>query len=327
VLVTRNHGISRTVPSVSGPYVVSLGPRCHVACWDAETGECQWLIDLVLQYGAEVPRWYAGQCPLIDGDRVILAPCGTSMLIAVDIKTGELIWQSPNPRGWQMTHVCIVPMEFGGRKMFVYCGTGGVAGVAADDGSLLWDSTDWPMQFATVPSPLVLPDGRIFLCSGYGNKTGALMLQLRGTGDQLTVETALRLSPKQFNCEQQTPILLAGHIYGVRKRGGGQLVCLDFDGKELWNSGSDRFGHGPFLIADGLIYVMDNSGVLTMAEARPDEYRRLGQYEVFSDGHDAWGPMAIVAGRLMVRDMTRMVCLDVRRLNDIRSLAIPSRVP
>jgi outer membrane protein assembly factor BamB len=32
---------------------------------------------------------------------------------------------------------------------------------------------------------------------------------------------------------------------------------------------------------------------------------------VIEDGVDCWGPMALVGGRLIVRDMTRMVCLDV----------------
>ena len=311
VLVTRNHGLSRTVPAVAGPYVISLGPRCHVACWDTQTGECHWLIDLVLEHGAAVPRWYAGQCPLIDQDRLILAPCGKAMLIAIDYETGQVIWESPNPRGWKMTHSSIMPIEFHGRRMYVYCGTGGVAGIAAKDGSLLWDSTQWPMHFATSPSPVALPDGRILLSSGYGKKTGSLMLQLLADHDRIAAEPAFRLAPKRFNSEQQTPIFFGGYLYGVRKRGGGQLVCLDLEGNEVWDSGSDRFGHGPYLVADGLIFVMDNHGALTLAKATPRGYKRLARCEVFQDGHDAWGQMALVGGRLIVRDMTRMACLDV----------------
>jgi outer membrane protein assembly factor BamB len=97
----------------------------------------------------------------------------------------------------------------------------------------------------------------------------------------------------------------------VRKRGGGQLVCLDVNGKEVWNSGTDRFGHGPYMIADGCVLVMDNSGRLALAEADIASYRRLASYQVFEDGHDAWGPMALAGGRLIVRDLTRMVCLDI----------------
>jgi outer membrane protein assembly factor BamB len=36
----------------------------------------------------------------------------------------------------------------------------------------------------------------------------------------------------------------------------------------------------------------------------------LGEAQVL-DGPDAWAPMALVAGRLILRDMARMVCIDV----------------
>ncbi len=178
VEVTRNHGMSRTTPAIVGGRVITLGPRCHVACWDAESGTCHWLIDLVLEYGTEVPRWYAGQCPLIDREKLILAPGGTALVAAIDLESGQQLWQTPNPHQWKMTHASVVPMELAGRRMYVYCATGGVVGVAAEDGTLLWQSTDWTMQFATAPSPVILPEGRIFLSSGYDNKVGSLILQL-----------------------------------------------------------------------------------------------------------------------------------------------------
>jgi outer membrane protein assembly factor BamB len=66
------------------------------------------------------------------------------------------------------------------------------------------------------------------------------------------------------------------------------------------------------LIADGLIYVLDDNGKLTLAEAAPGGYRQLDQAQVL-DGHDAWGPMALVGGRLILRDLVRMVCVDVAK--------------
>ncbi len=310
VMVTRNHGMSRTIPAVVDNYVITLGPRYHLACWDAQSGDCHWLIDLVRDHGATEPNWYAGQCPLVDGERLIIATGGNALLIAFDYRSGEVLWESPNPRQWSTTHASVMPMDFGGQRGYVYCGSGGVAGISAD-GDLLWDTTAWPTTFATCPSPLVLPDGQIFLCSGYGRTVGSLMLQVQSSGDRLSVEQAFSLTPGEFNSEHHTPILFGDHIYGVRKRGGGQLVCLNRNGAELWNSEGDRFGHGPYLIADRLILVMDDHGVLTLAEATPEGYVRLARHEVFADGHDAWGPMALVDGRLIVRDMTRMTCLDI----------------
>jgi len=67
------------------------------------------------------------------------------------------------------------------------------------------------------------------------------------------------------------------------------------------------------MIADGLIYVMDDHGLLTIAEATTEAYKPLATAAVIPDGHDSWGPMALVAGRLIVRDMTKMVCLDVSK--------------
>ena len=257
-----------------------------------------------------MPQWYAGQCPFIDTktDRLIVAPGGKALVMAVDYHTGKIVWQSPNPRKWAMTHVSIVPMEFAGRRTYVYCGKGGVAGIAADNGELLWDTDAWQIAMATCPSPVVVGEGRIFFCGGYN--AGSLMLQLKQEQGRIVPQTAFRLKPRQFSSEQQTPVLWQQHLYGVRQNDK-QLVCMDLDGKELWNSGREKFGSGPYSIADGLIHALDDVGVLTVAEATPAGYRRTARVEVIENGSSSWGPMALVAGRLIVRDSTRMVCVDV----------------
>ena len=42
---------------------------------------------------------------------------------------------------------------------------------------------------------------------------------------------------------------------------------------------------------------------------------QLAQSKIL-DGHDAWGPMAMVSGRLLARDSRRLVCVDVRALKN-----------
>ena len=307
VKVKRNHGMSRTVPAVTEKYVVSLGPMCHILCVDSITGEFIWAIDLVAEYKTIVPEWYAGQCPLIDEDRAILAPGGDALMIAVDCATGDIVWKTPNPNGWNMTHSSIIPMEFEGQRMYVYCASDGVIGVSAEDGSILWETTDWNIRIATVPSPVIIGDGRIFFSGGYN--AGSIMLQLREEDGKLIPEPLFRLKPEVFGSAQQTPILLNDYIYGVKPDG--RLVCINLDGKPVWDSGPPhRFGLGPYMIADDLIYVIDDSGLLTLAEATPDGYKQLAQAQVLT-GHDSWGPMAMAGNRLIVRDLTRMICLDV----------------
>jgi outer membrane protein assembly factor BamB len=55
---------------------------------------------------------------------------------------------------------------------------------------------------------------------------------------------------------------------------------------------------------------MNDSGLLTLAEATPAGYVQLAEAKVL-DGPDSWGPMAIASGRLILRDLTRMICIDI----------------
>jgi outer membrane protein assembly factor BamB len=191
--------------------------------------------------------------------------------------------------------------------MYVYCASGGVAGVSAADGSPLWDTDAWKINIATVPSPVDLGGGSLFLSGGYN--AGALFMRIRKAGGAFAVELGKRLDPETFGSTQQTPIFFGGHIYGVRPDG--QLACLDPEGNVVWTSGGGaRFGLGPYLIAEGFLYVMDDSGLLTMAEATADGFKPLAQAQVLN-GHESWGPLALAGVRLIARDFTRMVCLDI----------------
>jgi len=305
--VKRNHGMSRTIPAVTDKYTISLGPKCQVLCVDTATGEFRWELNLVREFDTEVPPWYAGQCPFVDGDRLILGTGGKALVIAVDCATGKVLWRSPNPRRWQMTHSSIAPMEFQGRRMYVYCGSGGVAGVSATDGAILWDTRDWKISIANIPTPLPVGNGRVFLSGGYD--AGSMMLQLKEAGGKLSAEPLFRLKAAVFGAVQQTPIFHQNHIFGVRPDG--QLVCLGLDGKIVWaSSARNKFGSAPFMIAQGMIYVMNDNGALTLVEATTAGYKQLARAQVL-EGPDAWGPLALADGRLVARDLHKMVCLDV----------------
>jgi outer membrane protein assembly factor BamB len=319
IFVKRNHGMSRTVPAVSDRYVVTMGPMCHVMCVDVESGDFLWGIDLVRDYGAEVPLWYTGQCPLIDGSLAVLAAGGDALLIAVDCETGDVVWETPNPSGLKMSHSSVMPFTILGKKMYVYSALGGIVGVSAegeDAGQLLFDSSLWNHN-VVAPSPVHLGDGRLFLTAGYG--AGSLMIQIRHEEGIFSVESLQEVTPEEgLASEQQTPIYYNGHLFAILPKDAGSLrnefVCCHPDdiGRFVWTSGqTDRFGLGPFIVADGKFFILSDDGVLTVLEASSDDYKVLARVKVL-DGVDAWGPMAIVNGRLLARDSRRLVCVDLR---------------
>lgn len=305
--VKRNHGMSRTVPAVNDDYVVTIGPKCHVVCLDAKTGEFKWVIDLVAEHGTREPLWYAGQCPLLVGNVAIIAPAGKkTLMMAVDCQSGGILWQTPNLDRWQMTHTSILPMRFGQTDAYVYAATDGVAAVAAADGTLLWQSDAWRLRIG-IASPVDVGGGRILLSGGY-NK-GAMMLQIEQQQDGFVPKVLFEHKPEVFGSDQQTPIYYKGFIYGVRPDK--QLVCMDTDGRIIWVSGGEnRYGLGAYMIANGLIYILNDEGLLSLIRAIPERFELLARAKVL-DGHDSWGPPAMAAGRLIVRDLTTMVCVDV----------------
>ncbi|MCK4881019.1 MAG: PQQ-binding-like beta-propeller repeat protein, partial [Bacteroidales bacterium] len=209
----RNHGMSRTVPAVTEDHILTIGPRSHVMCVNRTDGAFLWGLNVEKEYQSEIPLWYTGQCPLIHDGKAIIAAGGTALMVALDMETGEVLWETPNDKGWLMSHSSVMPFEFGGRTMYVYSAYGGVCGVAADGpdaGTILWETTAWNHQ-VVAPSPVCMPDGKIYLTAGYS--AGAMVLQLSASGGEFRVEVLNEYTPKEgLACEQQTPVEFNEHL-------------------------------------------------------------------------------------------------------------------
>jgi len=316
VHIKRNHGISRTVPAVSDDFILTIGPRCHVMCVDTKTGAFRWGLDLERDWGTTTPMWYTGQCPLLMDNQAIIAVGGKVLLMGIDCATGKILWQTPNPRNWQMSHASITPMEWQGKKMYVYAAIGGIIGVSAEkgeEGKVLWETDEWKYQ-VVAPTPVPLEDGRFLVTAGYG--AGSAMFRITQEAGIMKAQQEFRLEKTVFACEQHTPIYYQGYLYSILPADAGgsrkQAVCMDPSGKVMWKSGTtEQFGLGPFMIADNKLLLLEDNGKLVMIEATPKGYVKLAQAKVL-DGKEAWAPMALAGGRLLVRDYGQMKCLDLR---------------
>jgi len=108
----RNHGMSRTVPAVTEDHILTIGPRSHVMCVNRTDGTFRWGLNVEKEYGSEIPLWYTGQCPLIHDGKAIIATGGSKLMVALDMETGEVLWETPNELNWQTSHSSV-----GNRRM------------------------------------------------------------------------------------------------------------------------------------------------------------------------------------------------------------------
>jgi outer membrane protein assembly factor BamB len=288
-------------------------------CCNPQNGDFLWGIDLEKEYKTDIPLWYTGQCPLITNNVVVIAPGGSSLLVGIDCATGKAVWKTPNQDHWKMSHSSVMPMTLGGKKMYVYSAIGGTCGVSAegdDIGKILWKTNAFnPSVFA--PSPLYIGNGKIFLTAGYG--AGAAIIQISGNGDNYSVKVLQNYKPKfGVASEQQTPIVYHNFIFSILPKDAGEmhneLVCSSTDNcqKILWSSNtSDRYGLGPYIMADGKFFILNDDATLTIAKVSTTQFTFLDKAKII-DGQDAWGPLALADGRLLMRDSKTLVCIDIR---------------
>ena len=312
--IRANHGITRTVPAVDGKLVFALDPKCILHCLDASTGKLLWQKHFPRDYGATIPPWYNGQCPLIEDDRIIVGVGGTNtLMVALDKQTGNEIWRTPNEHEWPLSHASVMPATIAGVKQYLWCTLFGPVGVSADDGRLLWHH-DRQFNIAVAPSPLYIGDDRVFMTSGYD--AGSIMLRLKKQSDYtFTTEVIFDWTadtPNMWNSEVHTPILYDNHMFAVGKTKRGLFTCLDLDGHVVWDSrGEASFGLGSFLLADNMFFILEGkTGMLRLIEASTAGWHELDHAQVLH-GHDVWAPLALSDGKLLLRDMTTLKCVQV----------------
>jgi outer membrane protein assembly factor BamB len=319
VPMKRNHGFSRTVPFVSGNYIITIGPQGHLMCCDPASGNLMWSRDMQEEFKTEVPFWYAGQCPHVDNDVLVIAPAGQDVLMAgIDCNSGQTLWETPNTPKFKMSHSSVMQMTLHGKSTYVYMGIGGVCGVSAenaDRGALLWSVSKWQPS-VIAPSPLQLSAGSIFLVAGYG--AGGALLQIDRQGSTWTPVIVEQYKANEgLSSEQQTPILYNNMIITVIPKDGGSMrgKLAMYPHNDLhnpvWSSAADeRFGLGPYFILNNQLFVFKDDGELYVYQINAKSLQLIKKQRIM-EGVDAWGSMAYADGRLILRDAHHIKCLQI----------------
>jgi outer membrane protein assembly factor BamB len=83
------------------------------------------------------------------------------------------------------------------------------------------------------------------------------------------------------------------------------------DGKVVWASNAgETFGLGPFVMVGDLILALNDAGKLRLVQAGESSCEVLGEIQPLN-GREAWAPMALAGNRLLLRDLARLVCLEL----------------
>jgi hypothetical protein len=153
-------------------------------------------------------------------------------------------------------------------------------------------------------------EGRLLVTGGYS--AGAAMIKVEKKEDG-SYKVAELFKTIDFGSHTQPPILYQGHFYThytINERSDG-LVCMSMDGQIKWKTGdAPLFNKGGSVLADNLLLTVDGSRMLYLIEPNPSGFKPLASAELLEAGEN-WAPIALVDGRLLIRDQKNLKCLKV----------------
>lgn len=130
---------TRSTPTVDGTRVYALGSDGDLACLDSATGKILWSKSLRSDFGGKPGTWAYSESPLVDGEVVVCTPGGeNATVVALNKKTGDVVWKSSVPGGDLAGYASIIVSEVNGGRQYIAYTAGGLVGLDAKTGKFLW---------------------------------------------------------------------------------------------------------------------------------------------------------------------------------------------
>ena len=306
----------RSTPTVDQDRVYAVTSAGQLVCVDADKGTILWSKDYDKDFaGKSMAGWHFCESPLIDGDKLICTPGGMDAgLVALDKKTGEVIWKSPVDDTEGAGYASIMATDAGGVHQYVtfMSEQKGLVGVAAKDGKLLWNYRKVANGTGNIPTPIV-KDDLIFASSGYG--TGAALLKLVPDGaGGIKVEEKYFLKGNQLQNHHGQLVRIGDYIYGGHGHNEGHPFCLHMEsGKFAWGPERNHTDSGSAAVtaAGGDIYFRWQDNTMGLVEASPGGYVLRGEFKLPNNLGTGWQQPVVLDGKMYIRGNGQVLCYDV----------------
>lgn len=294
----------RGTPTIDGDKVFVLGANGDLACLALTSGKRLWGGNILDEFGARNITWGISESVLIDGPNLVCTPGGKgAAMVAMDKTNGTVKWRSAVPGDPQTGYSSILPVEFGGTRMYVNFVHTGVIAIDAKTGNLIWGNSSPANGTANCSSPVFEKDS-VFAASGYG--TGGTLIKMSGSRNKITAQEVYHT--KEMKNHHGGMLVLNGFLYGADD---GVLKCIELkSGDVQWQDRS--VGKGAVVYADGQIILRSENGPVAMFKATPGSYEETGRFEPSRSDKPAWPHPVVANGCLFLRDMDQLHCYKLK---------------
>ena len=291
----------RATPAWADGRVFALGGTGEFRALDETTGRVLWRTNILEDAGAHNLQWGMAASPLVVDDTVVVLPGGGGgrSVVAYSRRDGQRVWSAlDDPQSYSSPMLT----EIAGVRQLVVVSAARMAGLIPRTGEVLWEypwKTDYDVNAS---QPVILPENRVFLSTGYGH--GAVTIEVTRSDAKWSVREVWRniRMKNQFS----TSLAYDGYIYGLDES---ILACLDAaTGDVKWKGG--RYGYGQVILASGHLIVLTESGELALVRATPEGHREVVKFPAIEG--KTWNHPVINDGYLLIRNGAEMAAFDLR---------------
>lgn len=295
----------RASPVIVAGQVYTFGAEGTLTCVSFATGAKIWQRNVNEEFSVNKGFFGAASTPLVDGRRVYLNVGGSdgAGIVAFDKDTGRTLWQTGDD---EASYSSPIEASIDGKDRLVFFTREGLVILEPADGAVVdqhrWRSRSRASVNAAMP---VVAGDIVFLTASYG--TGAVCLQRTGGAFK-----ELWSGEDSIAAHYATPVHHDGVLYGFhgRQEFGQVFRAVELrTGKVLWTE--PDFGAGTVLLAGNQLVILCEDGDLVLTPASPNAYRETARAPVLSGQTRPYA--ALADGRLYARDISRLVCLDLRK--------------
>lgn len=307
----------RSTPTVHDDEIYVLSDVGVVAALRKDSGDVLWSVDLVKEYGGQIPKWGYSESVLVDEQRIIVTPGGENFMVGLDRQTGRLLWNSRDYES-QSHYVSVMKGNVGGISYYVTASNKGIVAFDTTSGNQLFANPTTGNGIATIPTP-ILTENLIYHTSDYG--AGNVLLKLTAGNGSIDAEQVYHLDGKTMMNHHGGVVLVDKVIYGFTKANGGTWMAQDLmSGDTLWEEKIRGNKSGSIAYADGRLYCYnDGDGTVLLVEPDRNEFKTVGKLtlpketSIPRDRGAIWAHPVIANQTLFIRDQDLMFAFDIQR--------------
>ncbi len=265
-------------------------------------GELVWELDLRAEFqsDAELPWGLCASPLIVDGKLIVNPGAKAASLVALDPKTGTVIWKSP---GAPSAYGSFLVHRFGGRLQIVGHDAESLGGWDVATGKRLWRIAPRnPKEFG-VPTPVAVGEKLLISSENEGTRLYAFGVDGRIEPHPLAVNPDL--AP-----DSHTPVVVGRRVFGVWN----DLYCLDLSNglATAWRGEESAFGNYTSLVAsENRVLAITLDGQALLIDATADRLRIVGRQQLFADDHGVYSHPAVVGNRLYIRGSREILCVKL----------------